>query len=71
MVIITIVRMIRTGSCFVIEEYRKASYKKVVEKIAAIVSYSKRYSVTEKASNFFRKWVANEIFFMQFIFIFG
>ena len=44
MVMITIVRMTRTGSCFVIEEYPKAYYKKVVEKIAVIVSYSERSS---------------------------
>jgi hypothetical protein len=50
--------MTRTGSCFVIEEYRKASYKKVVEKIAVIVSYSERSSLTDKVSNFFRNWVA-------------
>jgi hypothetical protein len=44
--------MTRTGSCFVIKEYRKASYKKVVEKIAAIVSYSERSSVTDKIRDF-------------------
>ena len=44
--------MTRTGICFVIEEYRKASYKKVVEKKALIVSYSERSSVTEKVSDF-------------------
>ena len=54
--------MTRTGSCFVIEEYQKAYYKKVVEKIAVIVSYSERSSVTDKVSDFFRKWAANEIF---------
>ena len=36
--------MTRTVSCFVIEEYQKAYYKKVVEKIAIIVSYSERSS---------------------------
>jgi hypothetical protein len=44
--------MTRTGSCFVIKEYRKASYKKVVEKKNAIVSYSERSSVNEKVSDF-------------------
>ena len=36
--------MTRTVSCFVIQEYQKAYYKKVVEKIAVIVSYSERSS---------------------------
>jgi hypothetical protein len=36
--------MTRTGSCFVIEEYQKAYYKKVIEKIIVIVSYLERSS---------------------------
>jgi hypothetical protein len=63
--------MTRTESCFVIEEYLKAYYKKVVEKIVVIVSYSERSSVTEKVSDFFVNGPPMKYFLMQFIFMFG
>ena len=63
--------MTRTGSCFVIEEYQKASYKKVVEKIAVIVSYSERSSLLTKPLIFFVIGLPMKYFLMRFIFMFG
>jgi len=68
---ITIVRMTRTGSCFVIEEYRKTSYKKLVDKKAMVVPYPKCYSVTEKVSDFFVNGPPTKYFFIRFIFMSG
>ena len=65
MVMITIVRITRTGSCFVIEEYPKASYKKVVEKIAELSLIQNVTRLWQKVS-FFVNGSPMKYFFMTY-----